>query len=283
MIFSSGGSLRDRLEACIGDWKIVVEHTLETETSLIAFGRRDDQPVVLKVLRQGGDEWRSGEVLKAFDGNGTVHVYESRDGAVLLDRLNPGTSLSHLALTDRDEEATEIVAEVIKRMSFSTRLAKTFPTVHDWGKGFQRYLDCGDTQISAELVREAQATYSQLCESQKAERLLHGDLQHYNVLFDRHRGWTAIDPKGVVGEVEFEIGAALRNPNEKPELFTSPEMIERRIRAYEAKLKLNANRLLAWGFSQAVLSAIWSVEDGYAVDSNDPSLMRVNVMRSMLN
>jgi streptomycin 6-kinase len=43
-------------------------------------------------------------------------------------------------------------------------------------------------------------------------RLLHGDLQHYNVLLDRKRGWLAIDPKGVVAEGEFELGAALRNP-----------------------------------------------------------------------
>ena len=43
--------------------------------------------------------------------------------------------------------------------------------------------------------------------------LLHGDLQHYNVLLDKDRGWVAIDPKGVVGELEYEVGALLRNPD----------------------------------------------------------------------
>jgi streptomycin 6-kinase len=38
------------------------------------------------------------------------------------------------------------------------------------------------------------------------------DLHHYNVLSDSGRGWLAIDPKGLVGEVEYEVGAAIRNP-----------------------------------------------------------------------
>jgi streptomycin 6-kinase len=53
-----------------------------------------------------------------------------------------------------------------------------------------------------------------LCSSQRYRRLLHGDLHHGNVLHDSERGWVAIDPKGVLGEPEYEIGVALRNPIE---------------------------------------------------------------------
>lgn len=60
--------------------------------------------------------------------------------------------------------------------------------------------------------------------------LLHGDLHHYNVRFDRDHGWNAIDPKGVVGEFEYEVGALLRNPIKQPEIFTDPATIERRIK-----------------------------------------------------
>ena len=70
--------------------------------------------------------------------------------------------------------------------------------------------------------------YVDLSGSQRSTRLLHGDLQHYNVLFDTDRGWLAIDPKGVVGELEHEIGAVLRNPDERPDLFLSSSVIERR-------------------------------------------------------
>ena len=273
-----------RVEERISEWNVHVEETLETESSFVVFGRRGNQSVVLKVLRHPGDEWRSGEVLKAFAGNGTVRVYEYVDGAVLLERLNPGIALSSLALNDRDEEATEILAGVIQRMSStSASPSPGFATVKDWGKGFERYLASGDSQIPNYLVEQGRQIYFDLCASQRAVRLLHGDLHHYNVLFDRDRGWIAIDPKGVVGEIEYEIGAALRNPYERPELFTSPETIARRIKGFEVNLKLDADRTLAWAFSQAVLSAIWLVEDGFTVDRNSPSLRLADAIRLTLN
>jgi streptomycin 6-kinase len=124
--------------------------------------------------------------------------------------------------------------------------------------------------------------YAELCASQRDLRLLHGDLQHYSILFDKTRGWTATDPKGVVGEIEYEIGASLRNPYECPELFTAPEPIERRLRLYEARLKPDFNRMLRWSFAQAVLSAIWLVEDEFTVDARTPSIRLAGTIRAML-
>jgi streptomycin 6-kinase len=278
----SSSQLAERVEDRVRDWGILVEDTMETQTSFVAFGRRGNQPVVLKVLRHRGDEWHCGEVLDAFDGRGVVRVYEYVEGAVLLERLDPGTSLATLALSGRDEEATHILAEVIRQMPPRHASLKAFVTVQDWGKGFQRYLASGDKQVSIDLVEQGQQLYSELCASQQRTRLLHGDLQHYNVLFDYDRGWVAIDPKGVVGEIEYEVGASLRNPYEKPEFFASQETVERRLRVYEAKLKLDAGRALAWGFAQAVLSAIWSVEDGLKVDARNPSVTLANTIRAIL-
>ena len=274
--------LSERVEERVRVWNIVVEDTLETESSFVAFGRRGNRPVVLKVLRRPGDEWRSGEVLDAFDGRGMVRVYEHIEGAVLIERLSPGTPLAVIALGGRDEEATLILAAVIRRMSHPVTPLEAFATVRDWGNGFQSYLATGDNQIPTDLVEHAQHIYLGLCASQRGVRLLHGDLQHYNVLLDAERGWLAIDPKGVVGEVEYEIGAALRNPCERTEMFASSEAVERRIMLYEAELKLDPERALAWGFAQAVLSAIWAVEDGFAVEANNPSILLANAILPML-
>jgi streptomycin 6-kinase len=271
-----------RVEERIRDWNVVVEDTLETQSSFVAFGARGKQPVVLKVMRQQGDEWRCGEVLEAFDTRGVVRVYEYTEGAVLVERLDPGTSLAALALDGRDEEATEIIAEVIQRMSPDRESLRGFVTVEEWGKGFRRYLASCDNQIPTRLVEKGEHTYSHLCSTQQNPRLLHGDLQHYNILFDRERGWTAIDPKGVVGEIEYEIGASLRNPYETPELFASAKTVRRRLNQYERMLKLETDRALEWAFAQAVLSAIWTVEDGFDVDGEHPSIMLANAIQPML-
>lgn len=270
----------ERVEERVRAWNIAVEDTLETPSSILVFGNRNGQSVVLKVIRQPGDEWRSGEVLQAFSGRGIVKAYDFVDGAVLLERLHPATSLAELALSGRDEEATEILADVMQRMAHPRTSLDSFMTVQNWGEGFARYLASSDQQISRDLVEQAQHTYSELCASQQNVRLLHGDLQHYNVLYDAARGWTAIDPKGVVGEIEYEIGASLRNPYECPELCTASATIARRLKCYEMRLKLNAERGLRWSFAQAVLSAIWLVEDGFAVEAQTINL--AHHIRAML-
>jgi streptomycin 6-kinase len=264
----------NRVEERIRAWNITVEDRCETPSSVIVFGKRRTQSVVLKVVRQPGDEWHCGEVINAFEGAGMVRAYESAAGAMLLERLHPATSLAELALNGRDEEATEILADVMQRMSHPRTASPAFVTVERWGAAFARYLASGDQQLARELVEEARRVYAELCATQREVRLLHGDLQHYNVLLDEERGWTAIDPKGVVGEIEYEIGASLRNPFERPELFTAPATIERRLHCYAAGLKLEAERALRWSFAQAVLSAIWSVEDGCVVEAHTIHLAR---------
>lgn len=273
--------LRKRVEDRIRLWRVVVERTSETESSFIAFGKRGSQPVVLKVLRNQGGEWRSGEILDAFEGRGLVRVYEYVEGAVLLERLSPGDSLVQMALDGRDEEATEILAEVIGKMSPRPSV-NAGATVQEWAKGFERYAASGDGQIPKHLVEEGHLVYSELCSSQSRPRLLHGDIHHYNVLFDSDRGWLAIDPKGVIGEIEYEIGAALRNPYQSPELFAERPTIERRLKRFASKLNLDVRRTLAWGFAQGVLSAIWAVEDGFAVEPGNPWIALADAIRPML-
>jgi streptomycin 6-kinase len=288
--------LLDRIQQHAREWGVIVNDTFETESSVIAFGTRDaiasgsrdNQDVVLKLVKQPSDEWHSGEVLAAFNGNGFVRVYEHAPGAVLLERLTPGNSLADLSLNGRDEEASSILADVIQQMRTSElespkrATLQHCPTVHDWAKSFDRYLATGDDQIPIDLVAAGQGVYSSLCGSQRQPRLLHGDLQHYNVLFDSDRGWLAIDPKGVFGEIEYEVGAVLRNPFARPELFLSRPTIERRLEQFTARLDLDYERALAWGFAQTVLSAIWSIEDGLTVDATNSALRLTEVIRPML-
>jgi len=289
--FSLTATPLNRLGKLARAWRVKIEDLLETETSVIAFGTRDvtasaNPAVVLKVVKQPGDEWRSGYVLAAFDGQGVARVCEHQPGALLLERLQPGNSLLDLTLSGRDEEATDILADVIKQMTARTSTSGVevsgAATVADWGNGFYKYIATGDLRIPRDLVEAGQRVFHSLCASERRPRLLHGDLQHYNLLFDSRRGWLAIDPKGVVGEVEYEVGAFVRNPVAQPELFLARSTIERRLKKLTNRLNLDYERALGWSFAQAVLSAIWSIEDGFAVDETNPSLRLAESIRSML-
>jgi streptomycin 6-kinase len=259
---------------------VAIDKTFETETSVVAFGLRREAPVVLKVSKHLSDEWHSGEILHAYDGAGMVRIYESEAGAVLLERLDPGNELVELVRAGNDEGATEILANVLHQLA-NHSAPHGCPTVFDWARGFDRYLNTGDQQVPAVLVHEAHELYRSLASSSLRTMLLHGDLHHYNVLFDRKRGWVAIDPKGVVGELEYEVGAILRNPSEQPYFF-SRVVIERRLQILSDALQLDYRRGLQWSFAQAVLSAIWDVEDGKRVAANHPGLILARTIETML-
>jgi streptomycin 6-kinase len=80
-------------------------------------------------------------------------------------------------------------------------------------------------------------------------------------MLDAQRGWLAIDPKGVIGETAYEVGAALRNPCERPTVFAATATIERRVALFAGILGLDPKRVLGWAFAQAIPAAIWEVED----------------------
>jgi streptomycin 6-kinase len=268
-----------RVTHWIQAWNIVVDETRETQDSVLTFGTCDGHAVVLKVIKRPGDEWRCGEVLEAFGGSGVVRTVKFVEGAVLMERLQPGTTVADLSLQGRDVEATEIIAGVIQRMSPHPLAAVA--TVEDLSVSFGYYLAGANRRIPTRLVEDAQRTYAELSDSQTGPRLLHGDLHHYNVLVDNRRGWLAIDPKGVVGELEYECGASLRNPLETSELFALGEAVEARIRVFERMLHVDPSRVLRWAFAQAVLATIWLVEDCNQVERH-PFLSLAHVTRSIL-
>jgi len=268
----------ERVQAKAVEWKVALDEIRETPTSLLGFGVRDGAGVVLKVTKQAGDESHSGEVLRAYGGVGAARVYEAEYGALLLERLEPGGQLVDVVKRDGDERATQILAEVISRLA-GHQAPIQCPSVADWGRGFDRYLSSGDQQIPRTLVTEAHEIYQELASSQRTTMLLHGDLQHYNVLFDNKHGWIAIDPKGVVGELEYDIGALLRNPVEMPELFSDPATIKRRLDLLTTSLHLDYSRTLQWSYAQSVLSAIWDIEDGYGLEPTNASLRLARILK----
>ena len=69
---------------------------------------------------------------------------------------------------------------------------------------------------------------------------------------------------------------------ERPDLFASPDIAERRVRLYEARLGIDADRALRWAYAQAVLSAIWTVEDGFPVESDHLSLQLTRAIEPLL-
>jgi streptomycin 6-kinase len=226
--------------------------------------RSDDTEVVLKVGVPNPELVTEIAALKSFNGNGAVILFNvaSDLGALLLERLRPGTPLFNV---DDDDFATKAACEVIRKLQISSFDHDVFPTVREWFRGFQRLRDefNGETgPFPNHLVDEAEVISRDLLTSMETPTLLHGDLHHWNILSSEREPWLAIDPKGVIGEPEYETGAWLRNPFPNILEMSNPvRMIARRIDQFSNELGFDRERIYGWGFAQAVLAACWSYED----------------------
>lgn len=227
----------------------------------------DGTEAVLKVGVPNPELRTEAEALRRFDGRGAVRLLAAdlERGALLLERLRPGTTL--LALED-DRRATEHAAQVMAAWRGVRAPEGVFPTVRGWfRRGFRRLRDRhagGSGPFPEELLAYAEGRSRELLDSMTGVQLLHGDLHHWNVLAARRAPWLAIDPKGVIGEPEYEVGAFLRNPI--PDVLAYPDLrgaLARRLDQFADLLGYERERMVAWGATQAVLAACWSLEEGH--------------------
>jgi streptomycin 6-kinase len=204
--------------------------------------------------------------LRMMEGRGAVRLLDAdaEAGALLLERLEPGTPLVALSEVD-DARATSAAAAVMRELWRPVPHAHSFPSVADWGRGFRRMRERfggGSGPFPPKLVDEAEALFAELLDSSAAPVVLHGDLHHGNILAAARAPWLAIDPKGLVGEPAYEVGALLRNP--LPQLLNLPRPVrvsERRIAQLAEELGFDRARVRGWGVAQAVLAGWWSFED----------------------
>jgi streptomycin 6-kinase len=257
------------VEECAARWSLEVGPPfLPLSYNYVATAKRaDGARLVLKLCFPDAEAATEREALRLFDGRGSVRLLDSDEerAALLLERLEPGTKLAEMCETD-DEGATSFAASVMRSLWRPAPDAHDFPSVARWGEGFRRHraLFGGKTgPIPTRLFEEAETLFRDLNDSSGETVLLHGDLHHENILAARREPWLAIDPKGVVGEPAYEVGALLRNPNNRMLAWPNlARIMERRVRQLSDELGFERERIRGWGLSQAILAAVWSCEDG---------------------
>jgi streptomycin 6-kinase len=265
--------LPSRIAACARRWSLTVLPPFAplSYNYVAPAVRADGAPVVLKLGVPNPELTTEIAALRLCNGQGIVQLLDANpeQGALLLERLTPGTALSRL--TD-DEKATSIAAQVMRQIWQPVPPEHSFPTVAQWAAGLARLRQQfgGATgPFPTRLVEEAEALFAELIDSMAEPVLLHGDLHHDNILaaarqprLTRRPLWLALDPKGLVGEPAYEVGALLRNP--APQLLAQPQpgrILARRVYQLAEELGFDRARLRGWGLAQAVLSAWWSFED----------------------
>jgi streptomycin 6-kinase len=230
--------------------------------------RADGTDCILKLSRHVEETRNEIAALLLWNGVGAARLLaaDPNGGALLLERLRPGTMLTECAAAD-DDAATRIAAAVLRRLWRPASAADGLRPLASWLAAYDRNreaLAAGAGGFPAALFRRADATRRELLASTSEQTALHGDLHHFNVLLQRpaaggREEWLSIDPKGLAGDRCFDLCQFFRNPQPQGVPIA---VNTRRLDIFCNELGLERKRVQAWCFVHAVLDACWDFEDG---------------------
>lgn len=249
------------IEECEERWQLQILQPFDLSYNFVAPAIRiDDTELVVKIVIPGKDFQAEVEALSLFAGRGMVKMLDVdlEKGILILERLYPGNTLATL---DNDVEKTYIAANIAKKLWTHVPKSAYIPKISEREEQFWNIYNKhsnGFGPFSKEDLYHAVNTFSLLNRKKEKMFLLHGDFHHYNILNDGNNSWTAIDPKGLIGEREYDIIQFLLNSLPDENVL---EVIDKRINIFVEVLKLDKERILLWGYAHAVLATCWSVED----------------------
>ncbi|MEH6938812.1 aminoglycoside phosphotransferase family protein [Bacillus sp. JJ664] len=252
----------DRLiNECEERWKMKIMPPFELSYNFVAPAKVDDGTDLVIKLTVPNEEFLSEvSALKEFNGNGMVSLIDTdlEKGIIILERLNPGHTLVSLK---NEDEAVLIASSIMKKLwRPAPKNCKVQSIIHRQNslKRISKENPDGIGPITKEIIQEAVDIFKELVDTQTNLYLLHGDLHHDNILQTSKENWLAIDPKGLIGEREYDTIQFLLNNLENKDIHT---IIDQRVDLLVEQLALDKKRLLLWGVAHAVLSTCWSLED----------------------
>lgn len=223
------------------------------------------------VLRNGGEAvlkigfpeenspvFNEAATLQIYDGRGAVRFLRINEKrfALLLERINPGKNLKEV-FRGREEDSVEIAIKVLQKIIRKSPENHNFVFLEKWFAGFER---AQNTNFPSEVLKKARTFYEEL--SAEETFLIHGDFHHENILSAAREKFLVIDPKGIVGQIGYEISVFLNN-----HLWVLKDDKNLREKVFDAALKFGAafeiepQDLKKWAYAQCVLSAWWTFEE----------------------
>lgn len=197
-------------------------------------------------------------LLREYHGTRFCAVYEAdpANGALLIERIVPGTPLR--AEPDRGRRI-DLFCDVWRGLHRVPADQTAYPAYLDWVSRITEYMrGREDHKILCGKMAKAQRICRGLCARFPGEMLLHGDLHHDNILLGGEGRWRVIDPKGVVGDVVFDIPRFILN--EFADGFD--ESLPRVIQTLSEKLHVPQNDLARLTYVETCMAHCWITEDG---------------------
>ncbi len=248
------------IDTCAKKWGLTgIQPFPELTYNYVLFAKQGIADVVLKLRIDIPLFEQEVAYLRYYQGPECVALldYDNTLGAMLLERIMPGTPLMEFVRQGKDHQATIIGMHLLQKIQKSSE-DLSFPDLETLLPRFERNFPELDRYVyNAAFLRDA------LLSSTKKKVLLHGDFHHGNILADKHGVWCVIDPEGLIGDRLYDVAVFIRNPLTFVNIAADPESyIKERISLCASLLGEEYQRVYDWVYLQTVTSAYWSLEDG---------------------
>jgi streptomycin 6-kinase len=218
---------------------------------------------VLKIAMPLNNPEISGEerFLQMANGKGAVKLlkFDETHRAILLERLTPGANLKEVFCKDSGK-AVEIAINTIRVILRESPKNSAFRQLEEWFNNF--FTKAEKTSFPSAFQNKACEFYEELSSASKCKFLIHGDLHHENILSATREPFLAIDPKGIIGDIGYEISVFLNNHlwwlASEPNLG---EKLNDAVRQFSEAFAIEPQDLRKWAYAQIVLSAWWTFEE----------------------
>ncbi len=197
-------------------------------------------------------------MLRIYNGDGAVEYLriDVHRTALLMEKLNPGKNLLEIFRGD-EIKAVETAIEVLRKLKRILPERHYFIKLETWFAGFE---EARETDFPAAPVGKARKLYEELSTAETF--LIHGDFHHQNILSATREPFLAIDPKGIAGQIGYEISVFLNNhalwlANDK----NLHEKLNEAVFEFGEAFEIEPQVLKKWAYAQAVLSAWWTFEE----------------------
>lgn len=225
-----------------------------------AYSNYYKMPVVLKIGISSSDFVQEVKALEFYGGQGCVRLlaHDHQKEGMLMELIEPGTTLRSF-FPQKDVQAVELACHVMKKLHTKAITQKLdFPTIDSW---FSLFTTLKIPHKMKKHVATAHTLALELKSTAQPQHLLHGDLHYDNILLIASNTGIAIDPKGVIGETAYEVGAFICNPAELSQQTNISEILDRRLNQFSEILDIDRQRLVKACYIRIILSACWTVQD----------------------
>jgi streptomycin 6-kinase len=208
----------------------------------------------------GGEERDEAAGLRAWNGNGAVHLYAARTTgstlALVVERCRPGTRLGD-ALSEPQQD--EVVAALLRQLWAQSPGSYPFRLLADmcqaWAAEFEAdYARASPAErIDPGVARAGIALLSELPNTADRQRLLCTDLHGDNVLAAQRAPWLVIDPKPYLGDPGYDVVQHMLCCDER--LAADPGALADRMAGLAA---VDSGRVRLWLFARCVQESVGS-------------------------